>query len=326
MDSTTTSQVRLGPVRPWQLLGLPLLLLAGPAVAGELPRGLPRGLPRYDLDIKLDPAQRLVEVRQHVTWTNKTRRPTKEILLNVHSHYSIPDKDIGFLATTVEILRVAPSEALIFDWPACEIQDVELVAIKPVSNWSPSFPGRQVGFQEALPLLKPKQPVKSPGEKESLPTPPPQPRSKLPFRYRDDRPTTLVVDLPRAVGPGEAVSFDMSFTLRIPQKMGRWGIWDGITVLAQWLPVMSYYNDLGWQDVPFIPWHQPYFNEAGVYTANIVLPGAQKLACTGTIEADKDLGDGWRELRIGTVTARDFFMVCCERFQEHTDMAGHVKV
>src|SRR5262245_41763533 len=146
-------------VRAWLPLGLTILLLtAGSAVAGELPRGLPHGLPRYDLDIKLDTAQRHVEVRQHVIWTNKAKRPTKEAVLNVHSHYAIRDKGIGFLAKTVEILRLAPSEALSFDGPACEIQDVELVAIKPAELRPLTIPARQVGFQEVLPLLKPKQP------------------------------------------------------------------------------------------------------------------------------------------------------------------------
>ncbi|MBM4069536.1 MAG: hypothetical protein FJ271_11390 [Planctomycetes bacterium] len=313
--------MRPSQVSTWLLLGLPMLLFAaGSAIAGELPPGLPR----YDLDIKLDPARRLVEVRQHVVWTNKARRPTGQAVLNVHSHYSIPDKDVGFLAKTVEILRLAPSESLSFDGPACSIQDVELVAIKSAA-WAPL---RQAAFQEAIPLLKPKPPPKSPGNKEapSVDEPALPPRTKLPHRFRDDRPTTLVIDLPRQVGPGESVAFELTFKLDIPQKMGRWGTWGGVTVLAQWLPVMSFYDDQGWQDVPFIPWHQPYFNEAGIFTAKIVLPTKQKLACTGTIESDRDLGDGWRELRVGQVAARDFSMVCSERFQEHTDMAGRVKV
>ena len=81
----------------------------------------------------------------------------------------------------------------------------------------------------------------------------------------------------------ESVTVEVTFNLRLPQRQGRWGQWEGITFLAQWLPVLAFYDEQGWQPTPFIPWHQPFFNEAGVYTARIDLPADQKLACSGTI-------------------------------------------
>src|SRR6478672_7584801 len=75
-------------------------------------------LPHYDLRIVLDVNQHTVRVHQVVTWTNRAAVPTREVVFNAHAHYSIPDKDIGFLAKTVEILRMAPKESLNFDGPA----------------------------------------------------------------------------------------------------------------------------------------------------------------------------------------------------------------
>src|SRR5262245_64791244 len=95
-------------------VAIALLSLAWPGRAGEAPPWLPR----YDLQIKLDTGERLVTVRERVIWTNRHSRPTRELVFNAHSHYSIPDKDVGLLAKTVELLRMAPSEALSFDGPA----------------------------------------------------------------------------------------------------------------------------------------------------------------------------------------------------------------
>jgi hypothetical protein len=139
-----------------------------------------------------------------------------------------------------------------------------------------------------------------------------------PFRYQAGNATALEVDLPAPVGPGQSVTLDLVFTLRLPQKQGRWGQWNGVTFLAQWLPVVAYYDDQGWQPTPFIPWHQPFFNEAGIYTARVTLPADQKLASTGSVHARKDLGNGWQQLDLRPICARDFALFCSARFHEFT--------
>src|SRR5205823_3351031 len=82
----------------------------------------PKWLPRYDWDVHLDTDKRLATVKGVVTWTNRHQRPASEIIFNAHAHYSIPDKDVGLLAKMVELLRMAPKEALSFDGPALEIE------------------------------------------------------------------------------------------------------------------------------------------------------------------------------------------------------------
>jgi hypothetical protein len=275
------------------LLAALLALLAPQSAAPAAPRQAaeppgaraadpPPWLPRYDLDLDLRPDEQRVAVRQRVTWTNPASRPTSVVVFNVASRYAIPDKDVGFLAKMLEILRLAPSEALDFSGPACEIHDVQLMA----------------GAQPQA----------------------------APFAFREDIPTALEVTLPHPVGPGESVTLDLSFTVRLLQRQGRWGTWRGVTTLAQWLPVAAVYGEHGWEPVPFIPWHQPFFNEAGVYDVRVTLPCGQKLASTGSVRAEQDLGDGRRCVTIGPVCARDFSLVCSDRFEEFSDTVGPVKV
>ena len=73
-----------------------LLLPLGPGLARA--SGLPPWLPRYDLEIRLDPADHTAHTRQQVTWTNRHQRPAAELVFNAHSHYKVPDKEVGFFA------------------------------------------------------------------------------------------------------------------------------------------------------------------------------------------------------------------------------------
>ncbi len=139
------------------------------------------------------------------------------------------------------------------------------------------------------------------------------------FHFQADNQTALVVPLPRALQPGESVTLEMHLTLKIPAKKGRWGQWEGVTTLAQWLPVVAVHDKGAWQPAPFIPWHQPFFNEAGQYTVRIDLPADQKLACSGYIQESKDLGNGWLRHTVAPICLRDFAIICSARFQEYTD-------
>src|SRR5208282_5172515 len=120
-------------------------------------------------------------------------------------------------------------------------------------------------------------------------------QAELPFHYREDNATALVVPLPRPVACGESIQVELDITFRLPQKQGRWGQWKGVTYLSNWLPVLAFYDDQGWQPTQFIPWHQPFFNEAGIYNAHVTLPCDQKIACTGSVVHERDLGNGLKQ-------------------------------
>jgi hypothetical protein len=263
------------------MLAAPLLLLLG-AAAGRA-ADLPPWLPRYDVHMDLDLAGHQARVRMRATWTNRHRRPAKELVFNAHSRYVVPDKDIGLMAKTLEILRMQPGETLGEKKPAFDLHTVTLAA------------------------------------------PPGAPAVELPFRFEGDTGTALVVSLPCPVGPGESVTVDLDFTFHLPQKQGRWGQWCDVTFLSNWLPVFAYYDDCrpptpegtskDWQPTPFVPWHQPFFNEAAVYRVWASLPCGQQVATTGTVVAARPLDGGRQELEIHAAGVRDFAFLCSARYQ-----------
>ncbi len=157
---------------------LSALLGSGPDGARAAPAQTPQPpawLPHYDLAIRLDPDKRLVKVVERITWINRHARPAQDLVFNAHARYTIPDGQVGTLAKTVELLRVAPKEALVFDGPALNVQAVRLLPVDPATGIA------RVDLKQPPPRLK--------------------------FDYPAANPTALTVNLPQAVGPGQSVTF-----------------------------------------------------------------------------------------------------------------------
>lgn len=150
--------------------------------------------------------------------------------------------------------------------------------------------------------------------------------ASLPFHWREDLETALVVPLPQPVQQGESVTVELSFTLELAEVQGRWGHWKGVTFLANWHPVVAYYDEHGWQPTPFVAWHQPFFHEAGIYSVHLTLPADQKIASTGRVRQETLIEGGYKEVVIVGCCARDFALVCSDRFLEQTAQVGHVRV
>ena len=263
---------------------VPLVVAQTPCPAYSVE--VPPWLPRYDVQMQLDVDAHLVHVKQQVTWTNRHKRVTGEVLFNVHSNYEPPHGSLDrlFLAKMLEIMRVPASQG-IYDKSPFELKTVSVLG----------------------------------GDPKNLRA------REVPFRFHQNQLTTLVVDLPQPIGEGQSVTLILDFDFHLPQKQGRWGQWKGVTFLSNWLPVCSVYDEEGWHPVPFVPWHQPWFNEAGVYTVQVRLPQSQTVACTGSFQESK-LKEGLKEVQIGPVIARDFAFLCSSRYQEFSGRTDRVKV
>lgn len=138
----------------------------------------------------------------------------------------------------------------------------------------------------------------------------------LEYAYENDNPSAFTIRLPKLVWPGESVSIDVECRILLPNKQGRWGHWHGIHFLTNALPVVAYYDDRGWHAMPFVPWHQPWWNEAGHYTATMTLPSAEKLACSAQVNCTTDNGDGTKTIKTEPFLGRDFAILCSPDYQE----------
>jgi hypothetical protein len=271
---------------------------------GQLPAparaDVPAWLPRYDVDMQVDVAGHMAHVRQRVTWTNRHQRPATELVFNAHSHYRIPGSSL-LLAKTIELLRVAPSTTM---------EDAHAPPALQVSRIRLGDQSLRSHYQE--------------GNGKCLSVTPPTIEDGEGSPAGDG--TALVVFLPQAVKQGESVTIELEFDFRLPQKQGRWGQWMGVTFLSNWLPVLAVYDETGWQPTPYIPWHQPFFNEAGIYTGRASFPCDQHIACTCSVQSARDLPDGRRQVEFVPRCARDFAFLCSARYQEYQGQVGGVRI
>ena len=93
--------------------------------------------------------------------------------------------------------------------------------------------------------------------------------------------------------PGGRAVAVIDFTMDLPEQWGRWGNHQGITYLLNWYPVLAHHDDRGWERTPFVPWHQPWYQEAGHYTVLVDLPADQVVAYRAGSPGDRtELTDG----------------------------------
>ncbi|MCA9083194.1 MAG: BamA/TamA family outer membrane protein [Planctomycetaceae bacterium] len=144
------------------------------------------------------------------------------------------------------------------------------------------------------------------------------------FDSRHD--THLVLQLPKPVQPGECITVRLNYRIDIPPVMGRLGQHKGVTNLLNWYPVLAVYREGSWRPVPYIPWHQPWYNEAGIYDARLTLPSDHKVVTGGHVVSSQDLADGRRTLTIHGEGLRDFTIVASARFHELQGQAGAIPI
>jgi hypothetical protein len=261
------------------VVGILFLTSSAGAVAG--PAGgpsAPADLPRYDLKLTLDTVHHTADLTAVVTWTNRSTKPARELVFNFYPQYRVPDGDHLLLAKTLELLRLNPSHGIDRAGKHGEIKSVALRTLR----------GRTSGD---IPLT---------------------------FAYRSDNATAVEIPLPDTIGPGESVLVVLTCSYRIPNTQGRWGHWRGVTTFANAIPVLAYHDDAGWHAMPFVPWHQSFWNEAGVYTASVFAPKDQKVACSAAVAETRDDAVGWTEHRFAEFTGRDFAVLASADYREYT--------
>jgi peptidase M1-like protein len=96
--------------------------------------------------------------------------------------------------------------------------------------------------------------------------------------------TTMRVDLPRPLAPGQLVDLDIGWRFTVPDygagRMGRDGT---LYQLGQWYPRVAVYDDVrGWNHEPYIGGGEFYL-EYGRFDVSITVPAGYVIGATGTL-------------------------------------------
>jgi hypothetical protein len=139
----------------------------------------------------------------------------------------------------------------------------------------------------------------------------------LQWSYEPKNPTALRFDLPSPLQPGQTVVLELVCEVRLPNKQGRWGHYEGVTFLTNAIPLLAVCDDTGWKPMPFVPWHQPWYNEAGVFHTRITVPENESVACSAVIKREA-LAGGKKHVECEPFVGRDFAVLSSARYREYT--------
>jgi hypothetical protein len=96
----------------------------------------------------------------------------------------------------------------------------------------------------------------------------------------DDR-TVVKVPLPRAVGPGESVSVEVSFTAKVPRTFARTGFRGDYYFLSHWYPALGVYEKTGAWNCHQFHASTEFFSDYGVYDVTMTVPRGWVVGATG---------------------------------------------
>ncbi len=140
--------------------------------------------------------------------------------------------------------------------------------------------------------------------------------------------TSLRVQLPKALKPGDELTLFLEFSLELP-RMSPFGLWsagslgysDRALAVGNWYPVLVPYREgEGWYCFAYHAVGDPYVTEVADYEVEIVAPSGVVVVGSGDEER---IGNRWRY----TISqARSFAFTASDQYLFSSEQAGHITV
>ena len=128
--------------------------------------------------------------------------------------------------------------------------------------------------------------------------------------------TLLKIPLDQPVSPGDSVSINIQTEVLLPHMYGRFGWHRNIIKLSHWYPVLSVYDDEGWHEYPFYPFHRPFFSAAALYTVSLTMPKEYVPIHTGVMAGEESLDEVFKTVKFETkLPVRDFTLALSPDYQ-----------
>ena len=121
----------------------------------------------------------------------------------------------------------------------------------------------------------------------------------------DLRDTLLDVRLPDALAPGDTIEFRISLAADLPTWPLRYGTWDQVTQLGNWIPTVPVSNDGEWVTHPYGDIGDPFFAPTADYSVTFEAEEDIGFVGTGDLVRVTELPDDRRTWRFDAEGVRD---------------------
>ncbi len=250
-----------------------------PAGGGQAPLS-PR-IANYEMDVKLDVANRLLDGTEILTWKNTTRHPTSELRFHLYYNAWLNQESSMFRSVRARSFKDRFSDYRERDWAYCDVKTISLLAEG----------GGVRDLTQQMAFIQPDD-----GNEQ-------------------DR-TVMRVALPKPVAPGESIRLQIAWQSKVPRTFARTGVRGDYYFIAQWFPKIGVFEPDGtWNCHQFI--QTEFYADFGVYDVKMTVPAGWMVGATGKEIEKKDNGDGTTTHRFYQEDVHDFAWVTTPHFHEY---------
>ena len=245
----------------------------------------------YQIDAKLDAAKRVITASETLTYKNLTGQPQQTFPFHMYLNAFQPQ------STFMTEVRLGGTRGT-----------------GPDSGWDPNHFGS---------ITVSKLEVAGMGDLTS----------KMEFIQPDDHNvndhTVFQVTLPKAIAPGESVTFQMSFQDQMPEVVERTGYKRDFLMAGQWFPKVGVWWKGAWNCHQFHA-NTEFFADFGAFDVKLTLPQNEIVGAGGDLVSTENHPDGTKTLAYHSEDVHDFSWTASPTFTDVEDSwtgsAGVVKI
>ena len=245
----------------------------------------------YQIDAKLDAAKHSITATETLTYKNLTGQPQQ--IFPFHLYLNAFDPKSTFMT---------------------EVRLSGTRGTGPDSGWDPKHQGS---------IKVSKLEVEGVGDLTD----------KMEFTHPDDSNTddrtVLQVTLPKAIAPGDSVTFQMSFQDQMPEVVERTGYKRDFLMAGQWFPKVGVWWKGAWNCHQFHSTTE-FFADFGTFDVKLTVPENEVVGAAGDLISTEDHSDGTKTLTFHSEDVHDFSWSASPTFtvveDSWTGSAGKVNI
>ncbi|MGF7397838.1 M1 family metallopeptidase [Thermoanaerobacterium thermosaccharolyticum] len=149
----------------------------------------------------------------------------------------------------------------------------------------------------------------------------------VPATYSIDKKTgeILKILLPKKLEKGDRINFTISFKVQIPPSQGRFGYGKNTVQVTNFYPILSVYDQNGWNNDPYYTLGDPFYSDVSNYSIRLTVPKDIVVASTGVIKSETRNGND-DVVMIDAPNVRDFALVLSPKFKVAEEDVDGIKV
>jgi hypothetical protein len=210
----------------------------------------------YQIEVKLDVAQKMLEGTEIISWRNVHRVPASELRFHLYWNAWKDERSSWLREDRLrERPRGRPRGPRDSAW--CEVTSIHLLADD----------GRETNLTAAM-------------------------RFDAPDDGNPDDQTVLVVPLPAPVAPGQSLRVRVAWKAKIPRTIARTGYRGNFFFLAHWFPALGVWQADGTWNCHQFHSATEFFHDFGNYDVKMTVPAGWVLGATGREQSVKQNPDG----------------------------------